>query len=1225
MSKWTVFCLRACVLAAVSLVFTVGSSSAEGRLLRLVGGHLVEIDRSDPSFTGRAIGTMSGDEVEIDPYGSQATRADHIEAIAEAVGGWDQLDLLAGKYLEGEGPGGTDIFYKYGGRLSQMGYRFYRVVDGALIVPKPLTPHTGYFVSVGGTSVEIDPDRSVREQYDEIEALIASGAPIVHPGGRLLRLVDGQFGGIRSRFGDSPFTGHFVYTMSGDNVEVDRNVSEADYAAQLEAIAEALGGWDQLNYFGRKVLEGEGPGGTDIYHRYGGNLAKMGNKFYRVVDGALSVPNPLIPHTGHFVYITSESIWVEIDPDRPVREQHDEIDALIALGANISGILRLVGGQFVEIDRSDPSFTGHAIDTMSGDVVEVDLYVSEADRADHLEAIAEAVGGWDQLDYLGRKILEGEDSGGEDIELRYGGDLSQMGGEFYRVVDGALIVPDPLTPHTGHFVYIPSESIYVEIAPDRPVREQYDAIEALRASVVPIMHPEGRLFRLWVWDGELVEIDRSNPSFTGHTIGTMSGDEVEVNPGASDESRFYHLQAIAKALGGWDQLDYLGRRFIEGEDSGDRDIVLRYGGDLSQMGGYFYRVVGRAVIVPDPLTPHTGYFIWRAGFWTEIDPDRPVQEQYEEIQALIDSGGALVRPGKRLLRLVDGQLVEIGRDDPPFMGDAVLTTSGDVVEFDPDTNQYANGFEQYRAIAEAVGGWDQIFRAIKATLNGEGPGGTDIRIRLGGYISPTHGTFYRVVDGALTVLDTLTPHTGVFVYIPSRSVWVEIDWFVTDPDRSVREQYDAIEALIASGAPIETPAEYRRLLRLVDGQLVEILRSDPSFTGREIKTMSGDGVEFPRYKKEFGDWRQFKFDQLKPIAEAVGGWDQIDDFVIRDLDGEGPDGQDIRVRYGGDIAPIGGKFHRVVDGALIVPNPLTPDTGVFMFMLPKVGLRLHLNVEIDPDRPVREQYDEIEALIASGAHISYIFYLSPLDGQLVYGLGPSSFTTIHTMSGHAVRIDPDADGYDQLKAVVKGLGTKGLGGWDQLDYLGRKFLEGEGSGGGDIELRYGGKLSQMGGEFYRVVDGALIVPDPPTPHTGHFVFITSESINVEIDSGRPVREQYDEIEALIASGAPIMRPTTALEAGSVASLGAPAPNPGNPTLTLSYAIGQSESLPVSLKVYNIVGQVVRALVNDVQGVGSYRAVWDGLNDSGNAVASGTYIAVLTVGDFRASKKLTLAK
>ena len=84
--------------------------------------------------------------------------------------------------------------------------------------------------------------------------------------------------------------------------------------------------------------------------------------------------------------------------------------------------------------------------------------------------------------------------------VRHGGDLSPMGGYFYRTVDGALIVPDSLIPHTGFFVQI-STGHYVEVDPNvSPVEtvpnmyliEQFRAIEALVASGAPIIGPDGQ-------------------------------------------------------------------------------------------------------------------------------------------------------------------------------------------------------------------------------------------------------------------------------------------------------------------------------------------------------------------------------------------------------------------------------------------------------------------------------------------------------------------------------------------------------------------------------------------------------------------------------------------------------------------------------------------------------------------------------------------------------------
>ena len=64
------------------------------------------------------------------------------------------------------------------------------------------------------------------------------------------------------------------------------------------------------------------------------------------------------------------------------------------------------------------------------------------------------------------------------------------------------------------------------------------------------------------------------------------------------------------------------------------------------------------------------------------------------------------------------------------------------------------------------------------------------------------------------------------------------------------------------------------------------------------------------------------------------------------------------------------------------------------------------------------------------------------------------------------------------------------------------------------------------------------------------------------------------------------------------------PNPFNPTTTISYNIGQTGN--VKLQVFNIRGQVVRTLVNEVQNAGRHSIVWNGDDSNSNNVASGIY-------------------
>ncbi len=83
------------------------------------------------------------------------------------------------------------------------------------------------------------------------------------------------------------------------------------------------------------------------------------------------------------------------------------------------------------------------------------------------------------------------------------------------------------------------------------------------------------------------------------------------------------------------------------------------------------------------------------------------------------------------------------------------------------------------------------------------------------------------------------------------------------------------------------------------------------------------------------------------------------------------------------------------------------------------------------------------------------------------------------------------------------------------------------------------------------------------------------------------------------------------------------PNPFNPTTTIKY--GLKEQVKVSLKIYNILGQVVKTLVSGNQTAGYKQVVWDGTNEFGAKVASGVYIYRIEAGNFVKSQKMILMK
>jgi hypothetical protein len=84
------------------------------------------------------------------------------------------------------------------------------------------------------------------------------------------------------------------------------------------------------------------------------------------------------------------------------------------------------------------------------------------------------------------------------------------------------------------------------------------------------------------------------------------------------------------------------------------------------------------------------------------------------------------------------------------------------------------------------------------------------------------------------------------------------------------------------------------------------------------------------------------------------------------------------------------------------------------------------------------------------------------------------------------------------------------------------------------------------------------------------------------------------------------------------------PNPFNPITTIRYQVKTTG--PVILKVYNVAGQLVRTLVDDVVDAGKVHEVtWKGLNDAGQDVASGVYFYRLVAGDYTQTRKMVMLK
>jgi len=90
------------------------------------------------------------------------------------------------------------------------------------------------------------------------------------------------------------------------------------------------------------------------------------------------------------------------------------------------------------------------------------------------------------------------------------------------------------------------------------------------------------------------------------------------------------------------------------------------------------------------------------------------------------------------------------------------------------------------------------------------------------------------------------------------------------------------------------------------------------------------------------------------------------------------------------------------------------------------------------------------------------------------------------------------------------------------------------------------------------------------------------------------------------------------------------PNPFNPSTTIPFTVNSSQFMvhrPIhtTLKIYNILGELVRTLLDEEKMPGDYQVVWDGRDDKGEKVSSGIYFYRLQSGGNSERKKMVLIK
>jgi len=88
-------------------------------------------------------------------------------------------------------------------------------------------------------------------------------------------------------------------------------------------------------------------------------------------------------------------------------------------------------------------------------------------------------------------------------------------------------------------------------------------------------------------------------------------------------------------------------------------------------------------------------------------------------------------------------------------------------------------------------------------------------------------------------------------------------------------------------------------------------------------------------------------------------------------------------------------------------------------------------------------------------------------------------------------------------------------------------------------------------------------------------------------------------------------------------LGETMPNPMIAGATLRYALAGDS--PIRLGIYRVDGRMVRSLVSGPVVQGSHQVWWDGRDNAGSPVASGTYYSILEAGGKRTARTVVVIR
>lgn len=234
--------------------------------------------------------------------------------------------------------------------------------------------------------------------------------------------------------------------------------------------------------------------------------------------------------------------------------------------------------------------------------------------------------------------------------------------------------------------------------------------------------------------------------------------------------------------------------------------------------------------------------------------------------------------------------------------------------------------------------------------------------------------------------------------------------------------------------------------------------------------------------------------------------------------------------------------------------------------------------------------------------------------------GYTLYGRVRTDNGHSVEMRINFYQWRTVGFPIGSASTEPLSGTNEWTFCYQDFSPASGTNFLDIHLRSEGPLSGDGyawfdnvglieWESWQLFDPGLLIT---TPYDYAWIQVRAPG---QIDEATLSYEmkQYDPGTALSSTGAP----------SAIAASFRSYPNPAPSAVTFQYALAAPGE--VTMRIYNVLGQEVKTLLDERQAVGQRTVVWDGRDNHRRALSAGVYFAHLVAGAQAQTVKLILLR